>query len=63
MPCSFASFRVGPGRLMIMITYGLLIVMVKSTTTIMTMIMKSASGQIPMILRCMMLEIDYIIKT
>ena len=63
MPCSFASFRVGPGRLMIIITYGLSIVMVNSTTTIMTMIMKSASGQIPMILQCIILEIDYIIKT
>ena len=37
--------------------------MVTSTTTTITMITTSACVQIPLVLRCIMLEIDYIIKT
>ena len=58
-----SSFRVGPGRQMMKITSLLSIVMVNLKPTTMMMISISASGQIPMILRCMILEIDYIIKT
>ena len=37
--------------------------MVTSTTTTITMITTLGSVQIPLILRCIILEIDYIIKT
>ena len=37
--------------------------MVTSTTTTITMITTSVCVQIPSVLRCIMLEIDYIIKT
>ena len=56
-------FRVGPGRLMMKIMSLLSIVMVNLKTTPMIMISISASGQIPMILQCIILEMDYIIKT
>ena len=57
-----SSFEVGLGLPIILTMYGTLIVMVTSTTTI-TMITTSGCAQIPSILQCIILEIDYVIKT